>query len=300
MNIHFFKDAINTITNQPLTRDKKLITITRFFMWRMISRFKPDGLIYHWVGDAKFYFKRKEWGIVSNVYTGLLEFEEMSFLLHTLRNDDLFIDIGANHGSFSILASAVIGAQTIAFEPIPTTFDRLVDNVMLNQISEQVSCNNKALGAAEGKVSFTLGEISSLSHIVLPSEDSNGAVEVDITTLDNELSGCNPTMLKIDVEGYEMPVLEGARKTLEKESLIAVIIELNEFGEKYGYADRAIIDKLISSGFDPYAYDPFRRDLKKLIGKNPDSRNTIFIRDISMVEDRITNSPTFSVLGKNL
>ncbi len=57
----------------------------------------------------------------------------MSFVLHFLRNTDLFIDVGANLGAYSILASSVSGARTIAFEPVPHTFQLLKNNIALNR-----------------------------------------------------------------------------------------------------------------------------------------------------------------------
>lgn len=300
MKIQYLRDKLKNITSQPLNQGRKLQAVAWYFYWRLRSRFKPDSLVYPWIGGAKFYFKRKEWGIVGNAFTGLLEFEEMSFLLHALRDKDLFIDVGANHGSFSILSSAVIGARTIAFEPIPETFDKLVDNVMLNKIGEKVICLNFAVGSKPGNVNFKLGEISSLSHIVLPFEEFTSTVDVKVTTLDKELIDEKPNILKIDVEGYEKPVLDGAMQILKNESLYAIIIELNEFGKKYGFDDYEIINLLKSNGLDPYSYNPFGRKLTRLEGKNPVSRNTIFIRNFELIQNRIQHAPKFDVFGKRI
>ena len=63
-----------------------------------------------------------------NYYVGLLEFEEMAFAIHFLDNSDIFFDIGANIGSYSILASGISKSRTIAFEPIESTFLQLEKN----------------------------------------------------------------------------------------------------------------------------------------------------------------------------
>jgi hypothetical protein len=57
--------------------------------------------------------------LTGNLYAGLHEFSEMGFLLHLLRQNDLFVDVGANLGSYTVLASAVCQARNIAFEPVP-------------------------------------------------------------------------------------------------------------------------------------------------------------------------------------
>jgi FkbM family methyltransferase len=80
----------------------------------------------------------------------------MAFLLHFLRPCDQFVDIGANVGSYSVLASAVCGAKSIAFEPVLATFKRLSMNVSVNQISELVTLMNCAVGVAEGRVQFSI------------------------------------------------------------------------------------------------------------------------------------------------
>jgi hypothetical protein len=60
-----------------------------------------------------------------NIYTGLHEFEDMSFLLHFLRPADLFIDIGANVGAYTIFASGIVAATSISIEPISQIFEIL-------------------------------------------------------------------------------------------------------------------------------------------------------------------------------
>ena len=67
-----------------------------------------------------------ETGLTGNLYAGLHEFADMAFVMHALRPTDLFVDIGANAGSYTILACAVAKARGCAFEPLPSTYRRLV------------------------------------------------------------------------------------------------------------------------------------------------------------------------------
>ena len=73
-------------------------------------------------------------GITGNWYCGLHEFHEMAFVLHFLRKNDTFIDVGANVGSYTILA-AVTGSNVISIEPIPSTFNYLKNNVSINNFT---------------------------------------------------------------------------------------------------------------------------------------------------------------------
>src|SRR5207247_1315444 len=104
-------------------------------------------------------------GSVHFIWPGLYDFEEMSFILHFLRPEDLFIDAGANIGVFTILASGAIGARTIAFEPAPFAYQYLSKNILLNNLSTLVSARNVALGNGEGKIRFTTG-LGTENHIV--------------------------------------------------------------------------------------------------------------------------------------
>ena len=66
----------------------------------------------------------------------LCEFEEMAFVMHFLRPGELFVDVGANVGAFTVLAAGVAGAAVRAFEPNPGTFEMLERNVRLNGLQE--------------------------------------------------------------------------------------------------------------------------------------------------------------------
>ncbi|MEJ7626598.1 MAG: FkbM family methyltransferase [Ferruginibacter sp.] len=77
-------------------------------------------------------------GATGNIYMGLHEFPDMGFLLHFLRSEDLFFDIGSNIGSYTILASGQVGAKTFAFEPVPSTFSALHKNILANNLESIV------------------------------------------------------------------------------------------------------------------------------------------------------------------
>lgn len=112
-----------------------------------------------------------------------------------------------------------------------------------------------------------------------------------MTSLDVQLQGVSPSLLKIDVEGYETPVLEGAHETLKKPTLHSVIMELNGSGSRYGYDESRIIELMLDYDFKTYSYNPLERKLIDLKGKNLNTGNTLFIRDKSFVEERLMDSP---------
>ena len=298
MSLKVLLHLLKFIVNHPLNKEHKFKAIIRFLKWQIGSRIVPGAIVFNWINGTKFLVRTGETGLTQNIYTGLHEFADMDFLLHFLRANDFFVDVGANVGSYTLLACGVIGARGIAFEPVPPTYHRLVENIRLNHLEKKVKCVNKGVGAQQDIMTFT-ADSDTTNHVVLDDEDSKKTVDVEVTTLDNELRDEFPTLLKIDVEGYETPVLEGARVTLEKKTLYAVIMELNGSGQRYGFDESKILKFMFNFGFKPYSYNPFERTLINLRGKNLESGNTLFLRDESYVSARLKSAPKISIWGKS-
>lgn len=290
-------NTIKFITDHPLNRDRKLSSIIRFAKWQIGSRLVQGAIIFDWINGSKFLVKTGETGLTGNIYTGLHEFIDMGFLLHFLRDEDLFIDVGANVGSYSILACYAVGARGIAFEPVPSTYKRLIENIRINHLEEKVTCINKGIGFEQGNIAFT-SDTDTTNHALAVGEQCNCIVNVEVVSLDTVLYSESPTLIKIDVEGYETPVLEGAQEILKKQSLHAVIMELNGSGNRYGYDESRIVKMMLDSNFNAYSYNPLSRTLINLQGKNRNSGNTLFIRNKSFVEERLKVAPMVSVYGR--
>jgi len=293
------RQVLHFITNHPLNRNQQLRALLRFAGWQIRSRLQPGPVISDWIGGVRFYVQRHEYALTGNIYTGLYEFHEMAFLLHILRPDDLYIDVGANVGSYTLLACGVSGARGVAFEPIPATFERMLANIQLNGLQEKVDCHNLGVGREEGVLLFTSDQ-NTTNHALAAGETSDGAAEVRVVNLDSILQGMDPFLLKIDVEGFETPVLEGGLKVLANPALKAVIMELNGSGDRYGFDEESILAKMLALGFQTYGYDPFSRRLIPLEGKNADAGNTLFIRDKKLVAERLRTAAPIAVHGRQL
>lgn len=94
-------------------------------------------------------------GIEGNLYTGLADFEETSFLIHNFNNDDLFIDIDANIWDYTLLASGICKSTLFSIEPIPSTFKKLEKNIELNGLNDLVHLFNLGIGGHESIQKFT-------------------------------------------------------------------------------------------------------------------------------------------------
>ncbi|MDD5034068.1 MAG: FkbM family methyltransferase [Methylococcaceae bacterium] len=222
----------------------------------------------------------------------------MALVLHSLRPGDLFVDVGANVGSYTILAGGVCGASVLSVEPIPTTFGDLLDNIRLNHLESLVSPKNLGIGARRGTIKFT-ESLDTVNHVLAENEaGSEKGIEVPLETLDRLLEGLSPSVIKIDVEGYETEVIQGAASTLTNVNLLALLLELNGSGTRYGFDEDRLHNSLLEKGFVPCLYQPFERKIIPIDGKNPDAGNTLYVRNIAALQDRVATAPAFTVLGQ--
>ncbi|MFN7135762.1 MAG: hypothetical protein ACK4N5_27060, partial [Myxococcales bacterium] len=114
------RDAAATLrflSAHPVASRRLPHALLRWARWQAGSRLLGGAAIMPFVGGAVLAVERGMTGATGNVYAGLHEFEDMAFLLHYLRPNERFVDVGANVGSYSVLAGAVCRARGLAFEP---------------------------------------------------------------------------------------------------------------------------------------------------------------------------------------
>ena len=285
-------NTIKFIINHPLNQGNKLGAMARYINWQVSSRIRNDSISYPFASRSKLLIRKGMTGATGNIYGGLHEFEDMSFVLHFLRPEDTFVDIGANIGSYTVLASSEVGAKTISFEPIPSTFASLKDNIALNKIDNNVIAYNIGLGSERGSLFFT-NTLDTVNHVI-PDRREN-SLKVEVRRLDDMQLSDTPILIKMDVEGFEKDVLLGMQTTLTNADLQAIIVELNGSGGRYGVSDDEVHEMLVTHDFAPFQYLPFLRKLKPL--KTYGDHNTIYIRDIVSAQNRVSDAPTFIILG---
>ncbi|MGB8739743.1 MAG: FkbM family methyltransferase [Xanthobacteraceae bacterium] len=277
------RQVAHFLCNHPLTRDHRAAAFVRFCRWQIESRLRREVIV-PWIGGIRLAARHGMTGATGNIYAGLHEFADMAFTLHFLRSDDLFLDVGANIGSYTLLASGVCKARTISFEPDPQTMALLRRNIDLNSLHGRVVLEQAAVGAEEGEVAFTIG-LDTGGHVT--KGNAGRTQRVSMRTLDSVAALTPPTMIKVDVEGYEADVFRGARAVLNSPLLRAVITEGQRPGD---------VAPLLSAGFVQYEYDPFQRMLSRVV-RHGSGNNALFLRDASFVAARLRASPSFLVLG---
>lgn len=293
------RSAINTVQyvlRHPLTRTRPWQSFARIARWQISSRMASGPIAVGFVNDARLLVAPGMSGATGNIYAGLHEFEDMAFVLHVLRSDDLFVDVGANVGSYTVLAGKVVGARILSFEPIDTTFRHLCDNISLNGLSERVDARRVSVGAKSGIVAMTC-HLDTVNH-VMAEHDSDPSTLVPQTTLDEALAGRSAFMIKLDVEGYELEVLRGASRTLDDPALQCLLVEFGHVDQRYGYSDSDMFELLRERGFTLCTYDPMQRRLE--VPAVPRGSNAIFVRDHALVQSRLSEARPFRVLNRSI
>lgn len=276
-------EVLRFIRTHPIARRYKLRTLARIVDWQIRSRLSQEVVV-PWIDGQRLAVRRGMTGATGNIYAGLHELSDMAFVLHFLRPGDLFLDIGANVGTYTVLASGVARARTWAFEPATATVAHLRRNVALNQIDRLVTVHPFAVGAGEAVIDLTLDR-DTMNRVT--SGNAGPVQQVRQVALDDMLGIETPSMMKVDVEGYEPEVLKGAARMLGSASLQAVAIET---------VTPHMEQTLAASGFSRMYYDPFRRELSASPNAVAAS-NALFVRDAAIVAERVRSARPLDVLG---
>jgi hypothetical protein len=142
---------------------------------------------------------------------------------------------------------------------------------------------------------LSAGSPRSVNHVLAEGESADDAMEGAVRTLDAVLDGRSPTLIKLDVEGFERAVLAGAGRALADPGLLAVIMERNGSGARYGFDEDALHWDLLGRGFETFRYRPFERVLEPLNGARSGGGNTLYVRDAVRLGERVRSAPRFVV-----
>lgn len=166
-----------------------------------------------------------------------------------LKPGSCFVDVGANAGFYTVLAAHLVGRTglVIALEPNPDIFLRLEANCTLNRL-ENVRLLQCALDESSCRRNLTTfpsyfnqGLSTLLEMTKLPSKQ----IEVQAVTGDRLLTELDVqlvNLIKIDVEGWEVPVLKGLHRTLQEQRPAVVFEHRNTLWQQAGYSIREIVD----------------------------------------------------------
>lgn len=203
----------------------------------------------------------------------------MSFLLHYARPSDIFADCGANIGIYSILLGPIC-QKGFAIEPSTDTYQILERNLKINNLTN-VLCCKIGVSNKEGVLYFTK-DLDSTNHIV-EDVSTTDCEQINVNTLDTICAEEKDaiSILKIDVEGHEKEVLDGASVILASPSLNVVIMET--------FASPKLAEIMDKNGFVLYKYEPRSRTLRTAESIEAEN-NGIFIRNFEKARQRVSDA----------
>ena len=244
---HYNKIVLKFIWTHPANegaRVRALLRATHFqFRARVLRRRTLARL-----GDRSYVWVGLHRSAASKiVYANPPDHPEMLVWRHVLRPGDIFVDVGANIGSYAIWATE-LGAESIALEPADDTFALLSENAALN--GYQIEMIQAAAGAACGTVRFTCGRDT------VNRMDPEGSVEIAMVTIDTVVADRTVAGMKIDVEGFEIEVLRGCERALAERRIKLIQLEWNGTSAKAVGTDRQpVADLLAAHGYSLYRPD---------------------------------------------
>lgn len=233
-----------------------------------------------------------------NIFRGDFEFHEIKFLLSFLRKGDLFIDVGANIGYFSIAASKQVGKEgkVIAFEPTEIIHQRLQHSISLNQCTN-VKSEIFALSDKNEERAFKISKdgfdaYNSLGHPSQGSQFETKAVQtktLDDYIKENKLSSIS--LIKVDVEGWEIPVIKGMKNLLKEKNAPVLLIEFTEDNARLsGFTCQELFYLIESFGYELFLYNWVKNELVKQKNRDYFSyTNLVCIKDKNFVKKRLKN-----------
>lgn len=193
----------------------------RIIKWGSQSVRNQDMVMSHGVGKG---LKFNAFDANVGYALGTTEPDIQKVLAAILRTDDVLYDIGANVGFFTIIGSRLVGpaGKVYAFEPLPNNASAISHNAKLNDFAN-VTVIAKAVSNKSGSATLVLSTEPTLAKLQ-DSEFKNvptGSINVETIRIDDLLDThaiARPSVVKIDVEGVEVDVLNGMLKTLSNEA----------------------------------------------------------------------------------
>lgn len=207
---------------------------------------------------------------------------ELTLIRAYLRAGDYVIDVGANVGDTVFTASVKVGAtgRVWAIEAHPRIFSFLLGNIALNKV-RNVEPLNAAAAEAFGRVGFSDDRRDDMNRV------GGAEMEVEARPLDDLVTFRGRIdLLKIDVEGYELPVLRGAAEILALTRCVLIEVAESHF-RHFGYDLRTVLSFLEQSGFQ--LLRPLSNERAARINRDFSTNkveNLIAVRDVEEFTDR--------------
>lgn len=249
--------SFQKVINHPYNRNAKIHTLGRLFLWKLNQLFLHKTITVNLTPEMKCVCHPDSSFGSLIIYTKLPEYEEMNFIYNYLEKDDVFIDVGANIGAHTLMAASKIKTGKIfSFEPSEKAILYLKENIQINNLNQLVTVVDKVVSNKNGFEKFIIGKHSEIDRIGNHTDLSYKMKTSPSISLDKFLSSRKVPcvdLIKIDVEGAELKVLEGLKNYLDAGKIEVIIFEINPNSEKYGYTSKEVINFLQQKSYLLYS-----------------------------------------------
>ena len=195
----------------------------------------------------------------SRAFSCAKEPETIEWMESNVKPNDIVLDIGANVGAYSLIMGKLVGegGMIYSFEPNWVNYHQLNRNIILNDLTNTIAALNVAVSNSEGIEVFnyqdlefgsslhTLGKPVNFVGNVFKPKYTQQVMKMSVDNLIGDFGVKQPNHMKIDVDGVEADVIEGAMRTISSPSFKSLMVEFNEDFD----SDQAAIEKIKSVGF---------------------------------------------------
>ena len=279
------------VLRHPNNRRQRLRAVRRFFRWQLHKRLRKTPITVR-VGTNRSFKVVCDSSFSSLVvYNRLPDWDEMNFLLRLLHPSDGFIDIGANVGFYTVLASTVVtDGPILSVEANPKNVLILREQVQLNGL-QNATVMDFALGNVAGEVAFS-DSSRETGSLATGSEADSCVIKVPCKTLDAVLGSLTLpewTIAKMDVEGCEEMILRGGTDTLAQKRVGVWLFELADSGLKRHHSSAEQLVRLFNDhGYSIHYWDEeARRFGKRGDEADTDRANYIACVDAEQIVERL-------------
>jgi FkbM family methyltransferase len=276
-----------------------LAKIFRYLFTRRFFRKRYYGIIFHIIQplnlfrrvtqvasydkDLKMKLDLDEWIQQQIYFLGNFDPVGIRFIKNQLYEGEIFVDIGANVGAYSLVASKLVGksGKVIAFEPASKSFLRLVKNISLNGITNIIPERLVVIDKSSQTDLYISGSQNTGMSSIYHHDYETGITEkVESVSLDDYIAKkeiSRISLIKIDIEGSEFLALKGMQKVLTG-MRPKILVELKEETLKSsGYTEKDVISHLEKAGYSRFIIDEKGNISNDLSRQTKDYYNYVFL-----------------------
>ncbi len=232
------------------------------FLWQLNRAISPQKISTFYLEDgSRFEYPLKS-ALGFGLFLGEFENSEVAFVQKSLQPGDIFIDVGANGGIFTIMAAKKIQnhGHVYAFEPDERNLKLLRRNIEINKLTN-ITILDCALSNEKGEAKFLIATDGAMNSLAKTNHESQQIQEwktVKVITLDDfvdEYKIDKVDFIKIDTEGAEKLIFDGAKKTFADNSQLKVMFEASDLNAvAFGYTVKDFLAEVIDSGMKLYYF----------------------------------------------